>query len=80
MTTLTVSEAKKRLCNLLDEIRDSHSPVHIVGKKGSAVLLSQEDWQAIEETLYLVSVPGMRESILKGLNTPPDQCHEEPGW
>lgn len=80
MTTLSASEARKRLYNLVDEVRESHEPVQIVGKRGSAVLISEEDWKAIEETLYLDSIPGMRESIKKGLKTPVGKCSEEPGW
>ena len=80
MTTLSASEARKRLYNLVDEVKESHQPVQIVGKRNSAVLVSKEDWKAIEETLYLVSMPGMRESIRKGLKTPVEKCEEEPGW
>jgi len=80
MATLSVSEARKRLYNLVDEVKESHEPVQIVGKRGSAVLISEEDWKAIEETLYLASIPGMRESIKKGLKTPVEKCSEEPGW
>jgi antitoxin YefM len=80
MTTLTASEARKRLYSLVDEVKDSHEPVQIVGKRSSAILLSEEDWKAIEETLYLASIPGMRESIKKGLMTPLEKCSEEPGW
>ena len=79
MTTFTASEARKRLYNLVDEVKDSHVPIQIVGKRNSAVLVS-EDWRAIEETLYLASIPGMRESIKKGLRTPVEKCKEEPGW
>lgn len=64
----------------MDEVKDSHTPVQIVGKRNSAVLISEEDWRAIEETLYLTSIPGMRESIIKGLKTPVEKCKEEPGW
>lgn len=80
MTTLTASEARKRLYNLVDEVKDTHVPVQIVGKRNSAVLISEEDWRAIEETLYLASIPGMRESIKKGLKTPVEKCEEDPGW
>jgi antitoxin YefM len=80
MTILSASEARKRLYNLVDEVKDSHEPVQIVGKRNSAVLISEEDWKAIEETLYLTSIPGMRESIKKGLKTPVEKCSEEPGW
>lgn len=80
MTTLSASEARKRLYSLVDEVKESHDPVQIVGKRSSAVLISEEDWRAIEETLYLVSIPGMRESIKKGLKTSVKKCSEEPGW
>ena len=80
MTTLSASEARKRLYNLVDEVKETHEPVQIVGKRSSAVLVSEEDWRAIEETLYLASIPGMRESIKKGLKTPVEKCGEEPGW
>jgi antitoxin YefM len=80
MTTLSASEARKRLYNLVDEVKETHEPVQIVGKRNSAVLVSEEDWKAIKETLYLVSIPGMRESIKKGLKTPIEKCEEEPGW
>jgi antitoxin YefM len=80
MTTLSASEARKRLYSLVDEVRESHEPVQIVGKRSSAVLVSEEDWRAIEETLCLASIPGMRESIKKGLGTPVGKCSEEPGW
>jgi antitoxin YefM len=80
MTTLSASEARKRLYKLVDEVKESHEPVQIVGKRSTAVLISEEDWKAIEETLYLGSIPGMRESIKKGLKTPVKKCSEEPGW
>ena len=80
MTTLSASDARKRLYTLVDEVRETHVPVQIVGKRSSAVLVSEEDWRAIEETLYLLSMPGMRESIKKGLKTPVEKCDEAPGW
>ena len=70
MTTLTASQARASLYRLIDEAAASHRPVVIAGKRSSAVLLSVDDWQAIQETLYLLSVPGMRESIRKGRAEP----------
>ncbi len=70
MTTLTVSAARTQLYKLLDQAADSHEPVRIEGRRHSAVLVSEEDWRAVQETLYLLSVPGMRESIRKGLKIP----------
>jgi antitoxin YefM len=80
MTTINISEARSRLYKLVDETNESHEPVLITGKRGNAVLVSEGDWRAIQETLHLVSIPGMRESIQEGLQTPVDECSEEPGW
>jgi len=80
MTSLSATEARKRLYRLIDELATSHEPVHITGKRANAVLLSEEDWRSVQETLYLVSIPGMRESIREGLQTPIDECSKEPGW
>jgi antitoxin YefM len=77
MTILSASEARKRLYNLVDEVKETHQPVQIVGKRNSAILVSEEDWRAMEETLHLTSIPRMRESIQKGLKTPIDKCDEE---
>jgi len=70
MTTLTVSQVRNNLYKLLDKAAQSHEPIHITGKRNNAVLIGEDDWRAINETLYLLSVPGMRESIRKGLKTP----------
>jgi prevent-host-death family protein len=80
MTVLNASEARDRLYRLIDDVARSHEPVHIAGKRTSAVLLSEEDWRSIQETLHLLSIPGMRESIRKGLRTPLEKCSKEPGW
>lgn len=80
MTTITATEARRRLYALLDEVAESHRPVQITGKRGDAVLVSEEDWRAIQETLHLHSIPGMTESIREGLRTPVDECDEDPGW
>ncbi len=80
MPTLTATEARAKLYNLLDEVAATHEPVLITGKRANAVLLSEEDWRAVEETLYLLGIPGMRESIIEGLNTPIEQCSDEVEW
>jgi len=80
MTTLTAAEARKRLHDLLDELAESHEVVQIAGKRHCAVLVSEEDWRAIQETLRLTSVPGMKESIVKGLRTPVQKCAKELDW
>jgi len=80
MTSITATEARKRLYALLDDVADSHEPLRIAGKRHSAVLVSEADWRAIQETLYLDSIPGMRASIRKGLTTPVEKCSEELDW
>ena len=80
MTTITATEARKHLYGLLDELAESHEPLQIAGKRNSAVLITENDWRALQETLHLSSVPGMRESIIKGLKTPVDKCARELGW
>ena len=80
MTIISAHDARKRLYNLVDEVKESHVPIQIVGKRSSAVLVSEEDSRAIEETLYLASIPEMGDSIKKGLKTSIEKCNEEPGW
>jgi antitoxin YefM len=80
MTSVTASEARRRLYSLLDELAESHDPVQISGKRNSAVLVSADDWRAIQETLYLVAIPGMKESILKGMKTPVEKCADKLDW
>lgn len=80
MPTMPVNEAQQTLPDLIDAVSQSHQPVVITGKSGNAVLLSESDWSAIQETLYLLSVPGMRESIKEGLATPIDECDRELVW
>jgi prevent-host-death family protein len=80
MKTLTATEARKNIYKLIDQAADSHEPIQITGKRGNAIMLSEEDWRSVQETLYLVSVPGMRESIIKGLETPLDETSDELKW
>ncbi len=80
MKTLTASQARANLYRLLDEAASSHQPIHITGKRNNVVLISEEDWNAVQETMYLLSVPGMRKSIRDGMATPLDKTSEEPGW
>ena len=77
---MNASEAREKLYRLLDETAAAHEPVLITGRRSNAVLVGEEDWNAIQETLHLLSVPGMRESIREGLATPVDECEKEPGW
>ncbi len=80
MTTLSATEARTKLYKLLDETTASHEPVQITGKRGNAILVSEDDWRSIQETLYLLSIPGMRQSIRKGLKTPLDKCSKTVKW
>lgn len=80
MSTLNATEARSRLYALIKEVTETHQPIVITGKKGNAVLIAEEDWQAITETLHLLSVPGMRESIQQGLSEPVENCQTELDW
>ena len=80
MTTINATEARSKLYNLIDETAETHQPVVITGKRANAVLLAEEDWNAINETLFLLSVPGMRESIREGMDTSVDECDQDVDW
>ena len=80
MPIITATEARAKLYRLIDETASSHEPVIITSKRGRAVLISEDDWRSIKETLFLLNIPGMRESIRDGLATPIDECTEEIEW
>ena len=80
MTAFTASEARANLYRLIDQAAESHEPILISGKRGNAVLVSEEDWLAIQETLHLLAVPGMRESIKSGMAEPVESCSTELEW
>jgi len=80
VNSITVTDARKTLYKLINETADSHEPMLISGKKANAVLISEEDWNAVNETLHLLSIPGMRESIIEGLQTPLEDCDESIEW
>ena len=80
MTNITASQARANLYRLIDEAAESHQPIHISGKRSSAVLVSAEDWAAIQETLHLISIPGMRESIKEGMAEPIEKSAQELDW
>ena len=80
MTTITASRARSQFYRLLDQTAESHEPITVTGKRHNAILISEDDWRAIEETLYLLSIPGMRESIRKGMRTPLSRTSKRPGW
>ena len=80
MNSITVRDARKTLCKLINETADSHKPILISGEKANAVLISEGDWNAVNETLHLFSIQGMRESIIEGLQTPLEDCDESIEW
>lgn len=80
MTTLSASEARANLYRLMDETAESHRPIIISGKRNNAVLISAEDWSAIQETLFLLAIPGMRESIKEGMAEPVENCATDLDW
>ena len=80
MTTLNSTEARSNFYGLIAQVNESHEPVTITGKKGNAVLISEADWSAINETLFLLNIKGMRESILDVMKTPIDECSQSLEW
>jgi prevent-host-death family protein len=80
VTILTASEARANLYRLIDQTAAGHEPIYITGKRSSAVLVAEEDWRAIQETMYLLAVPGMREAIKGSMAEPLDQSGQELDW
>ena len=80
MKTITVTKARSNLYKLIDEAASVHEPIQITSKRSNAVLISEDDWKAIQETLYLLSIPGMRESIREGMQTQIEECSEKLEW
>ena len=80
MTTMSASQARASLYRLIDAASESHEPVLITGKRGNAVLLSEDDWRSVQETLHLLAIPGMRESIVEGMSEPLESSSEDAGW
>lgn len=80
MTIKTATQARANLYRLLAQVAKTHEPIAITGRRHNGVLIAEEDWRAIQETLYLLSIPGMRESIRRGLRTPLAKTSAKPGW
>ena len=80
MATLSATEARTKLYRLIDQASLSHEPIIITGKRGNAVLISEDDWRSIQETMYLLNIPNMRGSIREGLATPIKDCKENLDW
>ena len=80
MKSYSATDARANLYGLIDDATMSHEPIQITGKRGNAVLMSEEDWRSLQETLYLFSIPGMRESIIEGMKTPLSKCSKELKW
>lgn len=80
MKTLTATQARKDIYRLLDEAAETHEPIQITGKRSNAVLVSEDDWRVIQETIYLSSIPGMSESIKEGMATPLEETEDELDW
>jgi antitoxin YefM len=80
MKVVPITTARQNIYSIIDETIASCEPIQITSKKGNVIMLSEEDWNAVQETLYLLSVPGMRESIIQGINTSVEECTEDIGW
>ena len=77
MSVINITSARKELYNLVEDVNLYSEPTLIVSKKGNAVLISESDWNAIQETIYLNSIPGMVESIKEGMDTAIEDCVPE---
>lgn len=77
MKSINATNARDDIYNLIDEANASHEPIQITGKRGNVIMISEEDWNSIQETMYLLSIPGMKEAIIEGGNTPIEECFEE---
>ena len=80
MSSINITNARKDLYKIVDSVNKTHEPIHITGKNSSAVLIGEEDWRSIEETLFLLSIPGMRDSIVDGMKTPIDELASKLEW
>ena len=80
MKTISATKARSNLYRLLDDTKESGEPIQITGKRSNGILISEDDWRAISETLFLLSIPGMRESIRDGLNEPINECETKLKW
>jgi len=80
MKTIKAGETEKTLQDLLDEAAASHEPIQIISEPSTCILISEGDWRAIQETLNLLSIPGMRESLREGMATPVEDCSTELNW
>ena len=77
---MSVSQVRADIYNVMDETAQTHEPVLITGKRNNVVMLSQEDWNAIEETLYLNSIPNMTSSIQESMDAPDSEFSEDIEW
>jgi len=80
VTSMSATEARKQLYKLLDDVAASHEPIEITGRRSNAVLVSEDDWRAVQETLHLLSIPGMRESILEGMAASVEELADKLDW
>ena len=80
MNIYTASKARQNFFQLMKEVGESHQPAHIISKDKNMVMISEEDYNAIQETLYLLSIPKMRQSIKQGIDTPLEECEDKLDW
>lgn len=80
MEVFTVSQARKCLYRLIDTVAESHDPICVTGKRNKAIIISEDDFKSIQETLYLLSIPGMRDSIIEGRQASLEECSTKLEW
>jgi prevent-host-death family protein len=77
MKVINATAARANFFNLIDQVAEEHEEIMITTKRNNAVLVSEEDWRSIQETIYLSSIPGVRESILEASKTPDEEFLSE---
>ena len=80
METVNSTLARSSIFQLIDKTNETSEPIMITGKRGNAVLISEDDWNAIQETLFLLSIPDMRKSIIAGMKEPINKCSNKIVW
>jgi len=80
MKSYTITDLRKNIYKVVEETAQTHEPVHVYGKNANTVLIGEEDWRPIQETLHLHSIPGMAESIVEGMKTPIEKTADKLDW
>ena len=80
MHVITATEARANIFRLMDHIAESHEPIMVTGRRCNSVMISEEDWRGIQETIYICSIPGMAKSLIAASNEPIEKGSEKLPW